>query len=301
MKSEVTPGFIEEVELKLIRRPQHPLRDSLGALDDLALSISKVGLLEPIVIRAIDNAFEVVAGNRRLAACRKLGMRKILCHIMTLDDKTAYEASLIENIHHHTLDPVEEAKAFRNYTGAYGYGGESELARRIGKSEQYVSIRIRMLSLPPEVITQVSRRLVTPSHAAELVGLDPAQQKTMSELVEKEHLSTREVRRLAKLRRQNALKNGRNVDWMEPVKDEDESASIRRERVLGKCLASLRSTMIRFDEVIVGLNADDWFLREMLIAERTRLHEQIDQIIRFEMMMERADRRLLSGKATLLR
>ena len=103
---------------------------------ELTSSIRQQGLLEPIVVRPLDDGFEVVAGNRRLDACKKAGMRKISCNILYLSDKEAYEVSLIENVQHKTLDAIEEAEAFKSYVEEYGYGGESELASRIGKSQQ---------------------------------------------------------------------------------------------------------------------------------------------------------------------
>jgi ParB family chromosome partitioning protein len=293
--------FVEEVETRLIKPPRHPLRVELGPLDELIESISKVGLLQPIIVRAVDNRFEIVGGNRRLAACRKLGMRKILCHILTLDDKAAFEASLIENIQHETLNPIEEAKAFKGYVEDYGYGGETELAEKIGKSEQYVSARIRILGLPPEIVHKISKLLITPSHAIELVGLDESQQRLVSDLITKKHISTREVRRLVKLKSvPETGESGYLVPWFEAGKN-DGGSNGRNERMLGRCLASLRSTMIRFDEVIDGLREEDWLVKEMLVSQRNVIHTQIDQIIRFDMMTRMFERRLVLNRASHLR
>ncbi len=88
-------GFIAEVEIKRITQPHHPIRTELGNLEELASSIMKNGLLHPIIVRPVDNHFELVAGLRRLNACRILGMKKIPCNIIHLDEKEAYELSLI--------------------------------------------------------------------------------------------------------------------------------------------------------------------------------------------------------------
>ena len=106
------------------------------------------GLLEPIVVRPVENGSEVVAGNRRLEACRRLKMHRIPCHIVELDDREAFEVSLVENVQHETMNPVDEARAFKRYVDDYGYGGVSELARKIDKSQEYVSNRLRLLKLP---------------------------------------------------------------------------------------------------------------------------------------------------------
>lgn len=301
LRSEVIPGFVEEIETRLIKPPRHPLRVELGPLDELTESISKVGLLQPIIVRAVDNRFEIVGGNRRLAACRKLGMRKILCHILTLDDKAAFEASLIENLQHETLNPIEEAEAFKGYVEDYGYGGETELAEKIGKSEQYVSARIRILSLPPEIVHKISELVITPSHAIELIGLDCSQQRLVSDLITRKHISTREVRKLVKLK--TAPKTGGSghiFPWFEAGKTDDGSNG-KNERMLGRCLASLRSTMIRFDEVIDGLRDQDWLVKEMLVSQRNVIHTQIDQIIRFGMMTKMFEKRLILDRTSLNR
>jgi ParB family transcriptional regulator, chromosome partitioning protein len=77
-----------------------------------------------------------------------LGWRKIICHILEIGDKDAFEISLIENIHRKSLDPLEEAEAFKEYVISFGWGGISDLAAKIGKSISYVDRRIRLLRLP---------------------------------------------------------------------------------------------------------------------------------------------------------
>jgi ParB family chromosome partitioning protein len=86
---------MEELEVHSIHPPKFSLRSDLGQLDELISSIEEKGLLEPIVVRPVEDGFEVVAGHRRLEACKRLGWRKIPCHIIELDDREAYEVSLI--------------------------------------------------------------------------------------------------------------------------------------------------------------------------------------------------------------
>jgi ParB family chromosome partitioning protein len=90
-------------------------------------------------------------------------MKKVSCYIVGLDDKQAYEVSLIENIQRKSLNPIEEAKALRRYVDERGYGAVSELAARIGKSEPYVSKRLDLLDLP----THVQEQLVSRSRSLE--------------------------------------------------------------------------------------------------------------------------------------
>jgi ParB family chromosome partitioning protein len=99
-------------------------------IDELASSIRQNGLLQPIIVRMQDNSFEIVAGNRRYNACKRLGWRKILCHVVELEDREAFEFALTENIQRRTLDPLEEAKAFKVYVQDFGWGGVSALAAK---------------------------------------------------------------------------------------------------------------------------------------------------------------------------
>ena len=285
MKSDLLPDAVEEIHVRLIKRPSAPLREELGSLNELAASIFENGLLEPIVVRPADSRFEVVAGNRRLAACKMLGIRKVLCHVIELDEKAAYEVALTENVQHRTLNPIEEARAFERYVSTYGYGGETELARKIGKSQQYVSQRIRLLSLPDDLLVRVTRRLVTLSQAAELLGLEEDDQRTISEVMAHEQISSRTVRRLAR----QLKSTGESEDPFLPPREFDQS---RRALVaVRRCIEILRASMIRFDDVIQRLGEDEWLLKEVLLAHRATIHEQIDGLYRLRDRLGRAEGR----------
>jgi len=108
-------GPIEDIDTSSIRPSTICLRSATTGIEELSQSIKTVGLLQPLVVRNRNDSFEIVAGNRRYHACRKLGWRKISCHIVELDDKTAYEVSMIENLQRYTLSPLEEGIAFRKY------------------------------------------------------------------------------------------------------------------------------------------------------------------------------------------
>jgi len=281
MKQELHPGYIEEVEIKLIKRSPRPLRKNLGSIGDLAASISENGLLEPIVIRPLEDRFEIVAGNRRLAACKSLGMRKVPCHILSLNEKEAFEAALVENLQHQTLNAVEEAQAFQTYVDGYGYGGVSELARRIGMSEQYVSQHLKLLTLPKDVLEKVTGRLVSPSQALELLGLDERDQRTLSDLVIREGIPSKVVRKLAK-----EVKTYPDPFFAPEVHGED----VRHvQKTLNKCILLLRTTLIRLDDVIRHLDENNLVEREELLCDRTMIHNQIDRLIRLRIKLNRTE------------
>jgi ParB family transcriptional regulator, chromosome partitioning protein len=271
--SEMLPGLLDELWVKDIHCSGAPLREDVGPIDDLLLSIREKGVLEPIVVRPIQEGFEVVAGNRRLEACRRLGIRKVPCHIVGLDDKQAYEISLIENLQRRNLNPIEEARAFKKYVDEYGYGSLSELARRIGKSEPYVSKRISLLNLPKDVREQVVSRRIAPSIAEELLYLEDGEIGQIASKLFVEHVTRREVR--------NAIKNLKAVvgppDDFEYARIED---SLRvMEKARSKCIASLQVCLMHIDDAMNSLEDDEWFVRENLAFYRRTVHQLIDRII----------------------
>src|SRR5919198_3336277 len=109
-----TRGIVTEILMSRIQRSNFLLRDVNIALDQLQNSIALQGLLQPIIVRMVNaEGYEVVAGNRRFAACKQLGWKRIMCHVLELDDRDAFEVSLIDNLEHNTLNPVEEANAYK--------------------------------------------------------------------------------------------------------------------------------------------------------------------------------------------
>src|SRR5919106_362647 len=137
--SSLLIGIIEEIEIYRIKFPKLSFYGADRAeTPELIDSIRKNGLLHPIIVRTRGKFFEIIAGCRRYDACKKLGLRKIICHVVELDDKSAFEVSLIENIQRKSLDPIEEARAFKSYVDNYGWGGLTELASKISKSTAYV-------------------------------------------------------------------------------------------------------------------------------------------------------------------
>src|SRR5207237_6558995 len=99
--------------MKLLHPSPNSLRKSLGDVSELTNSIREHGLLQPVLVRPHKNGFEIIAGNRRMSACKQLHWPKLPCYVTSLSDKEAFEASLIENIQRQTLEPLEEAEAFK--------------------------------------------------------------------------------------------------------------------------------------------------------------------------------------------
>ena len=277
-------GVAQDIPIRLIRHSRVQVRQVFGELEELAASIAERGMLEPIIVRPSEGYFEVVAGNRRLEACKILWKTRISCIVMELDEREALEVALTENIQRKTLNPIEEAEAFKRYVAEFGYGAQADLARKIGKSGQYVSQRIRILSLPPDILDKVSRRLVTLSHAAELIGLSNEDQRQISDQVESQNISTREVRKQALQIRMLGNSESQPLYFGSSYQGDE-----RRQRILRRCVASLRTTLVIFDDILSHLGKEEWFVAESLLASRKSIHEQIDGLIHFEKRVTRLE------------
>src|SRR5215208_358751 len=165
------------------------------SIDELSRSIKKHGLLQPIIVRPINRGFEIVAGHRRFQACKILRWKTIPAMVKDVSDKDAFEIQLVENIQRRTLDPIEEAQAFKLYVRDYGWGGITYLAETIMKSEQYVSSRIQLLKLPQNVIDKVKSSELKVSHAFELLSLEGKSLENMSDDIINKNMSVKDIRR----------------------------------------------------------------------------------------------------------
>ena len=289
---------IEELlELRSIRPAAIQLRTcnysfDRHAIKELADSIRQHGLIQPITVRPIESGFEIVAGHRRYQACRLLRWRVIPARIRSLSDKDAFEIQLIENIHRMTMDPIEEAEAFKAYILDYGWGGVSQLAGIISKSEQFVSSRIQLLRLPSEIMEEVAQKKLKPSHALELVNFERDKQKLIAEEIVNSDLS---VNNLREIRRK--IKNGAKIEQIfgfdgtldsnivgqETTNDISARADSKSEEIklFRRALLVLRVSLARLDMIIEEahgkLRSEE---RAEVVGElmqfRLKLHSMID-------------------------
>lgn len=273
-------GIIQELDSNKISHPPNQLRIKLDNLDELAYSIKQHGLLQPIIVRPIENSYEVVAGNRRFQAVRKLGLRKINCHLIELSDQEAYELALTENVQHKTMNPIEEAIAFYRYVKEFGWGGVSSLALRIGRSQEYVTKRIQLLSLPRNVIVDIISGKILPTTALELLPLNSSQIQALSKIIYNSHLSKSQVRQIIKDSKNT--KNNNRVD----MHNYDIISQEEMDRAFRRAITVLKSTLIRWDDIIRNMN-DDWLLREIFMEHRIIIHGDIDAFLKLRKRMKR--------------
>ncbi len=192
-------GILEDVEISKIKLSSIQLRSEMCGIDELSHSLAQHGLLQPIIVRAKDEYYEIVAGNRRYKACKSLGWRKMTCHIVEVEDKEAFEISLVENIQRDTLSPLEQANAFKKYVSDYGWGGVSSLALKMGKSISYVTKKMKLLNLPSTIIGSVIEGRLNVSATEELCFVkDEFKQAKLAEMASREHLPVSDLRVLIK-------------------------------------------------------------------------------------------------------
>jgi ParB family chromosome partitioning protein len=162
------------------------------ALDELKVSITEVGFLQPIVVRETDpGTYELVMGERRWRAAQALGRKQIPAIIRDTRDDAMLRDALLENIHRANLNPLEEAAAYQQLLQEFGATHE-ELARRIGRSRPQISNTIRLLNLPARVQNRVAAGVLSAGHARALLSLeDSEQQDALATRIVAEGLSVR--------------------------------------------------------------------------------------------------------------
>jgi ParB family chromosome partitioning protein len=281
----------ENLEIHLIKCSQTPLRDSFDDLEDLVGSIRVHGLLQPILVRPVGEGFEVVAGNRRFEACKKLKHRKIKSVVVELDDKSAYEIAITENVQRKTLDPLEEGLAFKRYCEEFGWGSETELARRIGKSQEYVSHRIKLLTLPEEVKDALREKKIPLTSAEELMWMrEDEEKKKVAKFIANEKLSMSEVRNLVKTLnsipspKANLISetltprlNEEQAFFIPPYKSKGDYENVEFSKITSELILILRIALVRIDDLVAKTR--DAKLKQLVMSKRVELHKIIDDLI----------------------
>ena len=275
------PGFLQELSVSKVHHPINQMRMDLDNVQDLAISIKQHGLLQPIVVRPKEHEYEVVAGNRRLAAIRILKLRKISCHVVELSDKEAFEVALVENVQHKTMNPIEEATAFNHYVESFGWGGISELARRIGKSQEFVTKRIQLLRLPEKVREEIIRQRMTPSVALEMLPLDKAAMEGFADFLIQNPLTKHEVRHIVRVSKSEHIdsKDSLEETTIETKNTQHEKELYLLDKALRKSIAVMKSTLVNFDDIVNSVS-DEWVLKELLMQYRMIVHGDIDTFLK---------------------
>ena len=201
---------INEIELsKISINPNQPRRDfDPIALQELADSIAEIGIIQPITLRKLnDDAYQIIAGERRYRASVQAGLKTIPAYIRTADDENVMEMALIENIQREDLNSLEIALAYQHLIEQYGLTQE-RLSERIGKKRTTVANYLRLLKLPATIQVALKNKEIDMGHARALLALDdPKTQIRIFNEILSQGYSVRKVEEIVK-----ALSSGESVE-----------------------------------------------------------------------------------------
>lgn len=193
--SSVTLG-INEIEPN---REQPRKNFDEKALGELAASIEKNGIIQPLLVRPMtDGSYQLIAGERRWRAARMAGLSVVPVTIREMTDEEASVFALIENLQREDLNPVEEAQGLKSLIETYGFTQE-EAADRVGKSRTAVTNTLRLLRLPDSLLTMLGTGKISAGHCRALLGLDDEKEMLrIAEVAVREELSVRQVEKMVK-------------------------------------------------------------------------------------------------------
>lgn len=167
-------------------------------LDELASSIERHGLIQPIVLRKLGKGYEIVAGERRWRAARIAGLKEVPCIVKELTDEENMLLAIIENMQREDLNPIEEAEGLKQMVDTYGLTQE-QVSYSVGKSRPYITNSLRLLKLPERVRELTAEGKITTGHARALASVKGRQKQIdLAEKAAAEGMSVRQIEKLAK-------------------------------------------------------------------------------------------------------
>jgi len=206
-----------EIETNIIKaNPYQPRKHfDEDKMSELALSITEHGILQPLIVRAVGEEYELVAGERRLRAAKIAGLTQVPVVIKTFTPRQMMEIALIENLQREDLNPLEEAEAYQRLLNEFEYTQE-QLAKRLGKSRSAVANTLRLVTLHADVRNEVARGRLTEGHARAILSLPFEKQPEAAKKAIELELSVRETERLTG---QNSIRNKRKETGRENGRD----------------------------------------------------------------------------------
>ena len=195
----------------LSRNPYQPRQNfKEEKLDELANSIKKNGIIQPIAVRPSKSntgKYEIVAGERRWLAAQKAGLHEIPVTILELSDVESLEVAIVENIQRDDLNPIEEAKGYKRLNEEFSYDHES-ISKLMSKSRSHISNTLRLLTLPKDVVAMLEEGTLTSGQARPLIGI--ANASSIAEEIVAKNYSARKVEYLT--RNQKGNKKDKSID-----------------------------------------------------------------------------------------
>ncbi|MHB8171695.1 MAG: ParB/RepB/Spo0J family partition protein [Thermincolia bacterium] len=196
-------------------------------LDELAQSIREYGIIQPIIVRQVNDHYEIIAGERRWRACQKAGLPSIPAIVKTFDNQELTEIALIENIQREDLNPIDEAMAYRRLIKEFGLTQE-QLSQKIGKSRPFIANILRLLNLPASIQEMLEAGSITIGHARSLLAVDDEKTRLfLAEQIIKQDLTVRDIEKM--------------VNKANNQQDEKPKAEVKKEPVFNQIEEKLRN------------------------------------------------------------
>lgn len=199
--AKAAPHHLDEVPIELVHPNSNQPRMHFNKeeLDELALSIEKDGLLQPILVREDAEGYEIIAGERRWQASQLAGLKKVPVRIKEADDMKVLELALIENLQRSDLNPIEEAYGYKRMMER-GNRTQSEVASAVSKGRSTIANALRLLDLPEDAQQMLYEEKITAGHARAILAIPSDEGRAkLTEKLAKEKLSVREAESLARL------------------------------------------------------------------------------------------------------
>jgi len=198
-------GRVAELEVEAIRpNPYQPRKDfDEAALDELAASITQLGIIQPLTVRALgEGQYELISGERRLRASRRAGLKRVPAYVREADTEAMLEMAIVENVQREDLNPVEVAIGYQRLMEEVGLTQE-QVAEKVGKSRPTIANALRLLRLPPRVLASLREGSLSSGHARALVSVDDdAALLDLHRSILDDGLSVRDVERRTKAMRE---------------------------------------------------------------------------------------------------
>jgi len=196
-----TNGELHELAVDMISpNPDQPRTDiDDQGIAELADSITKVGLLQPIIVRPLGQGYQIIAGERRWRAARQAGLERVPVRVLSKSETESLEIALIENLQRQDLNSIEEARGYRKLLTEYRMT-QAELAEKVSKSRSAITNALRLLDLPDEVQALVYEGKMTAGHARAVLSVsDESTRMKLAHKIVNEGLSVRDAENLARL------------------------------------------------------------------------------------------------------
>ena len=198
-------------------------------LEELASSIKQHGIIQPLVLRRVNDKYEIIAGERRYKAATMAGLNTVPAIISNIDDNQSAEVAIVENVQRRNLTPIEEARSYKNLLDK-GYLTQSELAKKMGISQSAIANKLRLLNLDEEVQQALLNNQISERHARSLLVLsNPEDQKKWLQKIIAERLTVRQLDDALKSQTSDNSSNNEDDDTDIPLVRSLDIEAIRKE------------------------------------------------------------------------